>query len=214
MFYFLLMLGSGIFWTITYILVIRRSFLDRTYGMPLVALCANLSWELIFAFIYPPLISQRIVNLVWLSLDVIVLFLTLRYGPREFPDLSKPAFYTMFSIALLAAFALVLLISLEFHDRSGAYTAFGQNLMMSALFIAMLYRRHSTRGQSLAIGICKLIGTALASLAFYLHSVSFRHSVLLPFLYIAILVFDLFYVVMLYRQMQVERYEKGKAVAI
>jgi len=34
----LLMLGSGIFWTTTYMLIIRRSFLDHTYGMPLVAL--------------------------------------------------------------------------------------------------------------------------------------------------------------------------------
>src|SRR6266487_273578 len=56
----LLMLGSGIFWTATYILIIRRSFLDHTYGMPLVALCANISWEGIFSFIYPPFIIQHV----------------------------------------------------------------------------------------------------------------------------------------------------------
>ncbi|MHC5853839.1 transmembrane-type terpene cyclase [Nostoc sp.] len=42
-----LMLGSGAFWILTYILLIQRGFKDQTYGMALVALCANLSWEFI-----------------------------------------------------------------------------------------------------------------------------------------------------------------------
>ena len=39
----LLLLSPGLFWTLTYVLVIRQGFRDRTYGMPLVALCANIS---------------------------------------------------------------------------------------------------------------------------------------------------------------------------
>jgi hypothetical protein len=49
----ILLVGSGVLWTITYLLIIRRGVLDRTYGMPLVALCANLSWEFIFSFVFP-----------------------------------------------------------------------------------------------------------------------------------------------------------------
>ncbi len=60
--YMLLMLGSGIFWTITYILIIQRGLRDHTYGMPLVALCANISWEFIFSFILPPYLVQHIVT--------------------------------------------------------------------------------------------------------------------------------------------------------
>ncbi len=62
--FLLLMLGSGLFWTATYILIIRRSILDRTYGMPLAALCANISWEFIFSFILPSASIQRIVNII------------------------------------------------------------------------------------------------------------------------------------------------------
>ncbi len=53
--YFLLIcqLGMGLFWIITYILIIKRGFQDKKYGMPMVALCANISWEFIFTFIYP-----------------------------------------------------------------------------------------------------------------------------------------------------------------
>ena len=187
------MLGSGAFWTLTYLLIIRRSLLDRTYGMPLAALCANISWEFLFSFIYPPQIIQHVVNLIWFSLDLIIFIQLLRYGPREFADLSKRIFYTLVSLALATSFCAVLLVTVEFHDL-GTYAAFGQNLMMSVLFIVMWYRRRSLHGQSIGIAICKLLGTALASLAFSLYSPLSHHSVLLPFLYVAILVYDVIYV--------------------
>src|ERR1700704_5716639 len=110
------MLGSGVFWTGTYLLIIRRSILDHTYGMPLAALCANISWEFLFSFIYPPNIIQHIVNLIWFSLDLIILIQLLRYGPREFSDLSKRVFYALVSLALATSFCAVLFVTIEFHD--------------------------------------------------------------------------------------------------
>ncbi len=197
--FLVLMLGSGIFWTATYLLIIRRSFLDHTYGMPMAALCANISWECIFSFLYPPTIIQHVVNLVWFSLDVVIFIQLIRYGPREFADLSRRVFYGICGLTLITSFAAVLLTTIEFNDH-GVYSAFAQNLMMSALFLAMLYRRRSLRGQSMSIAICKLLGTAFASLAFFLFSSLSHRSVLLPFLYIAILVYDIIYVGMVYRQ--------------
>jgi hypothetical protein len=197
--FILLMLGSGLFWTATYLLIIRQSILDHTYGMPMVALCTNIAWEFIFSFILPSPGIQRSVNIVWFSLDVGILICFLRYGPGEFAYLSKRAFYAVFCVTLATSFCAVLLITLEFHD-GGTYSAFGQNLMMSILFITMLYYRHSLRGQSIMIALCKLLGTALASLAFFLYTAISHHSVLLPFLYISILVYDLIYVGLIYRQ--------------
>src|SRR3954447_24724948 len=109
------MVGGGAFWTLSYLLIIRRSSLDHTYGMPLVALCANISWEFLFSFIYPPQIIQHIVNLIWFSLDLIILIQLLRYGPREFPDLSKRVFYAVVSLALVTSFCAIFLITAEFH---------------------------------------------------------------------------------------------------
>ncbi len=194
----LLMLGSGVLWTATYLLIIWRSTLDRTYGMPLIALCANISWECIFSFLLPSHGVQHVVNIVWFVLDVGILVCFLRYGRGEFANLAKMTFYAVFGLTLATCFCAVLLISLEFHD-GGAYSAFGQNLLMSALFIVMLYRRRSLRGQSLSIALCKCFGTALASLAFFLYAAISQHSVLLPFLYVAILIYDLIYVGMVFR---------------
>jgi len=49
-----LKLGSGLFWTLTYLIIIRRGFIDKSYGMPLAALSANISWEAIFLLYETP----------------------------------------------------------------------------------------------------------------------------------------------------------------
>jgi hypothetical protein len=188
------MVGSGVLWTLTYLLIIRQGLLHRTYGMPLVALCANISWEFIFAFVYPHDLPQRAVNVVWLSSDVVILVQLLLYGPREFATLPRRLFYAAFALALTTAFGAVLTVTLQFDDSDGAYSAFGQNLMMSILFVTMLYSRGSMRGQSVWIAVLKMGGTALASFSFYLFNPDYDGSILLPFLYVAILIFDGIYV--------------------
>jgi hypothetical protein len=190
-----ILVGSGVLWTLTYLLIIRQGFLDRTYGMPLAALCANISWEFIFAFVYPHDLPQRAVNVVWFSFDVVILVQLVLYGTREFANLPRRLFYAGFALALATAFGGVLTITLQFDDFDGAYSAFGQNLMMSVLFVTMLYSRGSLRGQSVSIAALKMGGTALASIAFYFFNTEYDGSVLLPFLFVAILVFDGTYVV-------------------
>ena len=188
------MVGCGVFWTLTYLLIIRQGFRDETYGMPLAALCANLSWELVFSFVYPHDPLQRSVNVVWLLFDGVILSQVLRYGPREFPALPARLFYYLFALALVTGFGAVLTVTLEFDDFDAAYSAFGSNFMMSALFVAMLISRGSLRGQSVAIAVCKMLGTALASLAFFFFYEGYGGSVLLPSLYVAIFVIDATYV--------------------
>lgn len=190
-----ILIGSGVLWTLTYLLIIRQGFLDRTYGMPLAALCANISWEFVFALVYPHDLPQRAVDVVWLSFDLVILVQLLVYGPREFADLPRRLFYAAFVLALATAFGAVLTITLQFGDFDGAYSAFGQNLMMSVLFVTMLYSRGSLRGQSVWIAALKMGGTALASFAFYFFNPDYDGSILLPFLFVAILVFDGVYVV-------------------
>jgi hypothetical protein len=203
----LLMLGSGVLWTLTYLLIIRRSILDHTYGMPLVALCANISWEFLFSFVYYPSdLTQRIIFLTWFYIDVLMLCQLLYYGPREFADLPKQAFYTIMALALPTTFCAMLLFTMQFRG-SATYSAFGINLLMSVLFIAMLYHRRSLRGQSIPIAVCKLLGTALISSACYFYvspSVGYQSSILV-FLYISTFVCDTIYVGLLVYMQQRER---------
>jgi len=87
------MAASGACWVAAYVLIIVRSFIDRSYGMPLAALALNIAWEGTFSFIYPHTNLQLYVNIVWFGLDCIILLEVLWFGPREFPRQPLWRFY-------------------------------------------------------------------------------------------------------------------------
>lgn len=209
------MIAGGIFWSITYVLIIRQGFKDKTFGMPLVALCANISWEAIFSFLHPVSPPQLYINYAWFALDAVIVFQFLKYGKKEFLPkfLSSTAhFYLAFTFGLGMAFFAVLFVTYEFKDWQGAYAAFGQNLMMSVLFIWMFFSRSSSidnengmggggglRGQSFLIALFKMLGTGVSSLAFYLYQPISQGSFLMTYLYVSILVSDLVYTGLVYQ---------------
>ncbi|KOS69082.1 membrane protein [Lysinibacillus contaminans] len=184
-------LGMGLFWILTYILIIKRGFQDKAYGMPMVAICANVSWEFIFAFIYPQNDLQQKITIIWFVLDIVILIQYLIYGRKEFKKyLSNKLFYACFFITLGISFLTILAITQEFNDYEGIYTAFFQNLMMSGLFISLLFWRGNLNGQSLSIAIFKMLGTLFASVAFFIY---FRTS-LITILSVATLLYDWIYI--------------------
>lgn len=188
-----LQIGSGVLWTAVYILIIRLGFREQTYGMPITALCANISWEFIFSFLYPHNPPQNYVNIVWFAFDLVIVWQTLRFRRVAFER--ERLFYPALILGLLVSCGVILTITVEFNDWDGKYAAFGQNLMMSILFIAMLLKRRDVSGQSIYIALFKMLGTLLPSLLFFLR---FPTSSLLNFLYVAIFVFDLIYVILLH----------------
>jgi len=189
-------IGSGICWAIVYFLIIKRGFEDQTYGMPIAALGANISWEFIFSFIHPHPSPQVYINIIWFIFDVIILFQIIRFGKKSINDsLPDVYFYPVVFLAILLGFGLVYAISVEFDDWHGRYTAFGQNLMMSILFVIMHFRRKSLSGQSVYIALFKMVGTALPSILFFSLA---PDSILLNTLYCGILFFDVLYTILVY----------------
>jgi len=196
------MIAGGVLWSIAYFLIIRQGFKDKTYGMPLAALCANISWEAIFSFVVPHSPPQLYINYAWFALDLVIVFQFLKYGIRQFSSILRNKwllFYAMFATTLSMAFVAVLSVTYQFSDWDGAYSAFGQNLMMSILFVVLLLNRGSMAGQSVYIAIFKMAGTALTSSAFYLYKPISQGSVLMPFLYVSIFAFDALYLILLLR---------------
>lgn len=194
--YYVLQLGMALFWIMTYILIIFRGFRDETYGMPMVAICANLSWEFIFAFIHPQNAIQQKITMIWFALDIVILLQYLLYGRKDFKKyLSAKLFYASFILTLGVSYLIILTLTQEFHDFDGRYTAFSQNLMMSGLFISLFFWHGNGKGQSLLIAICKMLGTLCASIAFYIY---FRTD-LITMMSGAILFYDLLYIGLLYK---------------
>jgi hypothetical protein len=193
-----LMLASGLFWTLTYALIIRRSALDGVPGMPMIAMCLNISWEFTYTFVAPHHAPQIYINAIWLLFDVVICGQVLKYGKKELdPALPPGLFLPIVAFTLLFSFCGVLAADHDFDDRDGKYSAFGMNLLMSVLFIRMLFRRGDVRAQSLYIALGKLIGTVCVSVVFYVHNPT---RYLLCVFYVGIFVFDVAYAVLLARR--------------
>ena len=193
-----LTLLSGVSWTIVYADLINRGLRDKTYGMPFFALAFNITWEFIYAFlIYQGFALQRVVNIVWFALDLGILYTYLRYGREEFPEQYAKYFLLWTASALVVAFTILYAAGKEFQDvRGGTYSAFVQNLMMSVLFIAMLARRNSVRGQSMYIAVFKWIGTLAPTILVWMAT----GSRLVLVLGIGCFFYDVVYIIMLRRK--------------
>ena len=168
---------SGLCWTIVYILTIRRDFKDKTYGMPLVALAINFAWEFRFSIFCTggedfPLMVQ-IINTVWCLFDVVIVFTVFKFGYPAFEKehklpTSKFMFYGEFIGALIFCFIFVFVAVPFFQDlpvfegsvrEVAKFIAYGQNLLMSALFLSMYWHRGNLDGQSFWIAFFKWLGT-------------------------------------------------------
>src|SRR4029453_9816635 len=71
-------------WYVAYVLIIYRGFKDRSYGMPVTALCANVAWEGLGSFVLPVGPVARGTNIMWFVTDLVILYTCLRYGADDF----------------------------------------------------------------------------------------------------------------------------------
>jgi hypothetical protein len=191
-------------WVVAYGFMIRKGFQDRAHGLPLVAICLNFSWELLAAWVFPnPDVVTRSIYRIWLAVDVLILWQLLRHG-RELQDnpLVRKHFHAIVAGTLVLALVGQYCFVTSYQDRLGVVVAFGINLIMSILFIPMLWaRREHLRGISYAGAWLKLFGTLLT----YIQSVYFVRwlNPELPslafflFLAVSIFLFDCIYVVLL-----------------
>lgn len=152
-------LVGGIAWLAAYVLIIRQSALDKINAMPMLAACSNISWEF-WAGMHPGFFSaeMKIVNLLWLSVDVIILAQVVIYFPRAYPNVSQLISRGAIILSFIACFILTHFLFEEKLRISD--TAALQNTLMSALFLHFLWARRGMAGQSLAIGWSKFVGTA------------------------------------------------------
>jgi hypothetical protein len=205
----------ALFWTLAYIAIIYRGWKDKTYGMPIVAMSANIGWEGLLTFVIPTPLILQIRNVVWFSLDVLILIQCLMYAPRELrhPVLQRYARPIVIASVIMAT-AVVGTFMVEFQDLRGWYAGFGMNLSMSILFVFMYLDRNDIRGQSLYIALFKFLGTlgAIGAVIFaspenvltgftgVLPDQWYPPSPLMLVMYGVIFVFDIIYIVAIYRQ--------------
>ena len=202
----LLTIISGLCWIIVYEECIRLGFKQKTYCMPFFALTLNLAWETVYPFSYiflnaPPPIEgivapvQYAINIIWLILDIIILYTYFKFGKKEWPksiDIKLLAPWSV--ITIICCFALQIVFIYEFgFIMAIKYSAFLQNLLMSILFINLFAKRGSMKGQSILLAVSKWIGTLAPTILFGI--VHFNLFVLVCGVFCS--VFDLIYIALL-----------------
>jgi hypothetical protein len=195
---------AGVLWMAAYLLIIKRGYQDKACGMPVFVLCVNFGWELLaVTFRRVPEITPA--AYMCTPLDAIIFTQCLMYGKRDFEN---PVVKKYFRPIVLATFgymtAFVYLFETRLHDDYRYYSGYIDNLAMSALFIAMLLRRGSSRGQSMYIALSKLFGTAIISVE-CLRRHRDPEPAFIAFLAAGTFALDALYSVMLYGKLREER---------
>jgi len=194
----ILQITSGLFWVVVYCLAIWRAYQDKTYTIPVIAVACNFAWELTFTLRYPQHDIQWIINLIWLSLDFIIVCQSVLYLPsiRVWRSVRLSWAWVMPAL-IVCAFALGIRVTEMFQDWDGALSAFLVNLLMSAAFVYRSIIHRSIRGQSLYIGIFKLLGSLAASIE-YMQFVT--PASIFPWVFALILILDMWYVLLMMTQ--------------
>ena len=202
----LLTIISGLFWIIVYEECIRLGFKQKTYCMPFLALTLNIAWEGVYVFSYiflnapTPLAgivapAQYIICILWLLLDIIILYTYFKFGKKEWPKSIDIKLFTPWNvITIICCFCLQIVFIYEFgFVMAIKYSAFLQNLLMSVLFINLFSKRGNMEGQSILLAVSKCIGTLAPTIL--LGVVHFNLFVLVCGIFCS--VFDLIYIALL-----------------
>ncbi len=203
-----------ILWCVLYYECIRIGFRDKTYAVPYFAICMNIFVETLCLFDYIVTRGEafhiHILYISWVLLDSMVVFTYFKYGKMEFERNLKRLFnkikpeikYSYYKRTILNPFVVLsaLLILYIYCEFWKGWFMFVDNLIMSALFIAMLYVRKGSRGQSMSIAFTKCLGTLCATITMVLNG-----SYVLFAMGIGCFVLDVAYIILLYRTIQTEK---------
>lgn len=150
-----------VFWTISYALIIRRSHLDRTWGMPFPALCLNLAYEFVFGFVHPLPSPANLVNVVWFAVDLVIAAQFLRRGRTAFPAaLPKALFIPAVAVCVAIAIGVSLAVTADLGlARGNSYLGWSAEFLLCACFVGLIQRRDGVGGQSLWIVLTRMLGS-------------------------------------------------------
>lgn len=154
-------LAALFFWTISYALIIRRSHLDGTWGMPFPALCLNLAYEFVFGFVHPLPSPANYVNIVWFAVDLVIAAQFLRHGRAALrPPFPQALFLPAAAVCVAIAIGVSLAVTADLGlARGNSYLGWGADLLLCACFVGLIQRRDGVGGQSLWIVLTRMLGS-------------------------------------------------------
>lgn len=164
---------GDLMWAIAYVLIIRQCFRQRSYGLPLVAIAMNFTWEVQYSLIQPPRCDDGTVDmakagliLAWAVLDAVIVFQLFRYGREEqhIPDIRRH-----FPVVVVGGLVLASIGNLTFagfHPADAApLSGVIINFVMSILFVFLVFSRPTLRGISWGASLFRVAGNTMIFVA-------------------------------------------------
>ncbi|KIJ25848.1 hypothetical protein M422DRAFT_192918, partial [Sphaerobolus stellatus SS14] len=161
--------SSGLFWTTAYILYVKQAREDRSYGMPLLALILNVSWEFTYTFIYRLNGVGRFFHFPWVFIDGILVYETVKYGPAlwERSPLVANNFMAIVVLSLFIATSAQWTFAGQFSRNNASFwSAYVCQNVLSWGSVWMLLTSGNSMGHSMSIWWCRFIGTLTANLRY------------------------------------------------
>ncbi len=198
-------------WTVAYVQMFRQSKKDQAYGVPLVAVCLNITWELLYSFFAPiPNELWILLDRSWFVMDVFIIYQVFKYGRenQRIPEVKKH-FNLVMAVALILSVIGHESFRQSIRDPLGLISAYIINFVMSVLFVFMVLERRDGRGLSWSAAWLKAIGSLGASVQCYylvpLVNDGLGSQHFLYFLYGGIAFFDSLYIYLLWRARALRR---------
>lgn len=205
-------------WALAYAQILTACFRQKTFGLPLACIFLDISWEFLFSFNRVAPLEDVLAwgNRLWFFADCVIVTQVFLYGRQsQLNPWVREHFYPISIASILASLVGLYCFEIYFNDIYGVASSFLINLVLSLLFIPLLFSRPDLRGLPYGAAWTKMIGS-VAGAAFcyqwwpmqfdrtgtlirppYFHQPSNFH--LLYFLYVSIFILDLTYIY-LYRQ--------------
>jgi hypothetical protein len=157
---------AALYWVWVYIVVIRDIVKNKFIGIPILAICANFAWELLWSvkFCTNMGLAFEWGYRAWFLLDLFIFYSMFKYGKIQF---SNPILHKNFTPIVFFAFmswiAGIYALTIEFYDPIGATSAYLVNVHMSAIYILLILQFPNEKTLSVSTAVHKMLGTALTT---------------------------------------------------
>jgi hypothetical protein len=164
----LVLFGLGaVLWIVNYIFIVRNVIKNKFVEMPAAVLCANFTWEFLWAWIFVQNMGFAIGlgYKLWFCLDVFIVWGFYKYGYKQLDKTVVSYYKLLFTFAIIAWLTvLYFYIGQGLDNPIGANSAYVINILISSLYIFMFLRLDDKSVLSFTTAWTKGVGTGFISL--------------------------------------------------